>query len=249
MNHEVSGCLYDSGLAATRRMLEHRFALVLKAATFDDLVGLLAALADQLVGLGLVDTDRQDIMGGLDLPGLPAWGAGGDLAQHGAWSWDATRVLYLDEGFHPRVERRTDIVDDASDDDAIRAAKFVVGVPANYEVSGCLYKSGRLAAATCIMAFYTAEGASDASEALEAMMASDSWQGYGERGSASGREIRAELERERWHMPENIDLQDVSLAWGDVVEALESRILDGEDGIGLASEVIARRARRAGEAS
>jgi len=205
----------------TRRDLEHRFALAAKAATFDALVDALDEFVSALDEFGV--TDRKDLMGGLDLPGLPAWGDGGDLARYGAWSWDATRVLYLDDNFHPRVEGRTDVVVDAD----------VVEL------------SGRLAAATCIMSFYTAEGASDASEALSAMMASDSWQGYGERGSASGREIRAELEREHWTMPENSDNQDLSLAWGDAVEALESRILGGEDNLGIASEVCARRAGKA----
>jgi len=118
---EVRRAVHEAGLVLTSmsegeamRDLEECFALVLKAASFDELVSMLHEFGDMLDGLGFTDVhSKTDIMGKLDLPGLPTWGAGGDL--HGAWSWDATRVLYLDAKFCPSVEMRTDLDDDASE--------------------------------------------------------------------------------------------------------------------------------------
>ena len=115
---------------ATMRELEACFERVLKAATFDDLVRMLDALADQLARVGL--TDRQDIMGALDLPKMPAWGDGGGMDRHGAWSWDKHRVLYLDEKFRARVEMRMDAAagdDDVVGDDDDEAGSDRVGIP------------------------------------------------------------------------------------------------------------------------
>ena len=115
---------------ATRRMLEECFARLQEAKTFDKLVAMLSALVSMLDGLDV--HSKTDLMGALDLPKMPAWGDGGGMDRHGAWSWDKHRVLYLDEKFRARVEMRMDDAagdddDDADDDD--EAGSDRVGIP------------------------------------------------------------------------------------------------------------------------